>query len=92
MNHLFAGSDKGAERLAIAYTIFNSCHRHGVNPLERATDVLGKLQDGWPRAHLDALLPDAWARSASPFLWIVSPRRDRERATRRLPRCRDVAA
>ena len=25
-NYLFAGSDKGAERLAIAYTLFGSCH------------------------------------------------------------------
>ncbi|EYF01806.1 putative transposase [Chondromyces apiculatus DSM 436] len=35
---------------------------HAVNPLTWATDVLTKLQDGWPRARLDELLPDAWAR------------------------------
>lgn len=64
-NYLFAGSDKGAERLAIAYTLFNSCHRQGVNPLAWATDVLGKLQDGWPRGRLDELVPDTWVKPTS---------------------------
>ncbi|WP_437898365.1 IS66 family transposase [Sorangium sp. So ce124] len=63
-NYLFAGSDKGAERLAIGYTIFGSCRMHGVNPLAWATDVIGKLQAGWPRGRLDELLPDAWAISS----------------------------
>ncbi|XXU27676.1 transposase domain-containing protein [Sorangium sp. So ce887] len=62
-NYLFAGSDKGAQRLAIGYTIFGSCRMHGVNPLAWATDVIGKLQAGWPRGRLDELLPDAWANS-----------------------------
>jgi transposase len=61
-NYLFAGSDKGAERLAVGYTIFGSCRIHGVNPLAWATDVIGKLQAGWPRSRLDELLPDAWAK------------------------------
>ena len=30
---------------------------------EWATDVIRRLQDGWPLARLDELLPDAWARS-----------------------------
>ncbi|WP_437776694.1 IS66 family transposase [Sorangium sp. So ce1097] len=63
-NYLFAGSDKGAERLAVGYTLFGSCRMHGVNPLAWATDVIGKLQAGWPRERLDELLPDAWARSS----------------------------
>jgi hypothetical protein len=64
-NYLFAGSDKGAKRLAIAYTVFGSCHKHGVNPLAWATDVISKLQDGWPKARLDELLPDAWTKSTA---------------------------
>ncbi|MDC0679005.1 transposase domain-containing protein [Sorangium sp. wiwo2] len=63
-NYLFAGSDKGAQRLAVGYTIFGSCRMHGVNPLAWATDVIGKLQAGWPRDRLDELLPDAWAKSS----------------------------
>lgn len=65
-NYLFAGSDKGAERLAIAYTVFGSCRLNGANPLAWATDVLGKLQDGWPMSRLDELLPDAWVKTAAP--------------------------
>lgn len=62
-NYLFAGSDKGAERLAIGYTVFASCRMHGVDPLAWATDVIRKLQDGWPRSRLDDLLPHAWAKA-----------------------------
>jgi transposase len=64
-NYLFAGSDKGAERLAVAYTVFGSCHIHGVNTLAYATDVIRKLQDGWPMDRLDELLPDAWAKTTA---------------------------
>nr|WP_236644128.1 IS66 family transposase [Sorangium cellulosum] len=62
-NYLFAGSDKGAERLARAYTVFGSCQLNGIDPLAWATDVIGKLQAGWPLSRLDELLPDAWGKS-----------------------------
>jgi transposase len=61
-NYLFAGSDKGAERLAIAYTLFGSCHLNGVDPLAWGTDAIAKLQAGWPMSRIDELLPDAWAK------------------------------
>lgn len=64
-NYLFAGSETGAERIATAYTVFGSCHMHGVNPLAWATDVIRKLQDGWPTARLDELLPDRWVAPAA---------------------------
>lgn len=62
-NYLFAGSDKGAERLALGYTVFAACRMHNVNPLAWATDVITKLQAGWPRSRLDELLPHLWARA-----------------------------
>lgn len=62
-NYLFAGSEKGAERLAVGYTVFETCAMHGVNPLAWATDVIEKLQAGWPKARLDELLPEAWAEA-----------------------------
>ncbi|KYF92793.1 hypothetical protein BE17_44475 [Sorangium cellulosum] len=62
-NYLFAGSERGAERLAVGYTVFETCEMHGVNPLAWATDVIEKLQAGWPKARLDELLPDAWAEA-----------------------------
>ena len=60
-NYLFAGSEKGAERLAVGYTVFGTCEMLGVNPLAWAMDVIEKLQAGWPKARIDELLPDAWA-------------------------------
>jgi transposase len=65
-NYLFAGSDTGAERLAVGYTVFGSCHMHGVNPVAWATDVIEKLQGGWPRSRLEELLPDRWVKPSSP--------------------------
>jgi len=38
---------------------------HGVNSLAWATDVIGKLQEGWPKARLDELLPDRWAKTTA---------------------------
>jgi transposase len=61
-NYLFAGSDKGAKRLAIGYTVFGSCRMHGVNSFDWARDVIAKLQADWPRSKLDELLPDVWAK------------------------------
>lgn len=62
-NYLFAGSDNGAVRLAVGYTVLGSCRLSGVNPLEWATDVLGKLQAGWPKSRLDELLPHVWVKN-----------------------------
>ena len=59
-NYLFAGSDKGAERIAVAYTVLGTCHMNGVNPIAYLTDVITKLQDGWPKSRLDELLPQNW--------------------------------
>ena len=59
-NFLFAGSDTGAERLAVGYSLTGSCHANGVNPLEYLTDVIEKLQSGWPTSRLDELLPNVW--------------------------------
>lgn len=59
-NFLFAGSDAGAERLAVGYTLTGSCHKNGINPLEYLTDVIEKLQSDWPMSRLDELLPNVW--------------------------------
>jgi hypothetical protein len=76
---LFAGSDTGAERLAVAYTVFGSCHRQGVDPLAWATDIIAKLQDGWPLSRLEELLPDRWSHP------VLTPIREAPEA-----RCRDA--
>jgi transposase len=64
-NYLFAGSDKGAVRAAIAYTVLACCRMHGVDPAAYLRDVLRKIADGWPHSKLDELLPHRWAPPAA---------------------------
>lgn len=59
-NYLFAGNDTGAHRLAVAYTLLGSCHMLGVDPLAYLTDVIDKVQSGWPKRRIGELLPDVW--------------------------------
>ena len=68
-NYLFAGSDAGAERIAVAYTILASCHMQGINPLAYLTDLIAKVQHDWPNSRRLELLPDAWklAHDAPPL-------------------------
>ena len=60
-NWLFAGSDQGARRLAILYTVVGSCELAGISdPWEYVRDLLHKLSRSWPHSRLDELLPLAW--------------------------------
>ena len=65
-NYLFAGNDRAAKRIATAYTVLGSCHMNGVNPIAYMTDVIQKLQGGWPKSRLRELLPDRWHPEAKP--------------------------
>lgn len=60
-NYLFAGSDAGAERAAIVYTVLVTARLHELEPWAYVKDVLEKLASDWPHRELDRLLPDAWA-------------------------------
>lgn len=60
-NYLFAGSDGGAERAAIAYTILGSCRLAGVDPLEYLADVLPRMTRRIRLLELSQLLPSRWA-------------------------------
>lgn len=66
-NFLFAGSDAGGHRAAIAYTILGSCRLAGVNPEEYLADVLPRLARSVRVDELDTLLPASWrdARAAA---------------------------
>lgn len=57
---LFAGSDVGGERAAIAFTIPGCCRLVGVNPVENLADVLPKLSRRVRIRTLPDLLPAAW--------------------------------
>jgi hypothetical protein len=65
-NFLFAGSDAGGERAAIAFTIFGCCRLAGVDPIAYLTDVLPRLTRRVRLLDLPALLPSRWAASKAP--------------------------
>lgn len=66
-NYLFAGSDAGAERAAIAYTLLGSCQLAEVDPVEYLADVMPRMTRRIRIAELPALLPAQWkaARAAA---------------------------
>ena len=67
-NYLFAGSDDGAERAAIIYTVLRCCRLAEVDPVEYLTEVLPVLARKIRRVDVAQLMPAAWARSrAAPF-------------------------
>jgi hypothetical protein len=60
-NSLFAGSDAGARRWAIASTLLQTCRLNGVDPLAWLTDALRRIVSGQTKNHnLHALLPWNW--------------------------------
>jgi transposase len=59
-NYLFAGSDHGAERAAIAYTILGSCRLVGIDPLEYLREVLPLMTRKIRLLDLPQLLPHRW--------------------------------
>ncbi len=60
-NFLFTGSAEAGARLADAYSLVQSCRGLGINPSEYLTDVIRKLQGGWPMRRIRELVPDRWA-------------------------------
>jgi transposase len=59
-NHLFAGSDGGAERWAIVASLLATAKLNDVEPFAYLRDVLERLSNGHPMSHLDDLLPWNW--------------------------------
>jgi len=65
-NFLFTGSPRGGERLAAAFTLADSCLILGIEPHRYLTDVIGKLESGWPLRRLSELVPHRWAAQQAP--------------------------
>lgn len=62
-NSLFFGSDAGAERGCIFYSLACSCRNRGIDFFEYLSDVLNKsaeMPNGTPSAAYRDLLPDKW--------------------------------
>jgi transposase len=59
-NHLFAGSDGGAERWAIVSSLITTAKLNNVEPYAYLRDVLQRMVDGHKTHRLDELLPWNW--------------------------------
>ena len=60
-NYLFAGSDSGAERAAIIYSLAASCKLHDIDPFWYFKDVLERISTH-PANRIDELLPCNWKK------------------------------
>lgn len=60
-NHLFAGSDGGAERWAVIASLIETAKLNGVEPYAYLKDVLNRMTNGHPMSRIDDLLPWNWS-------------------------------
>jgi len=63
-NHLFAGSDGGADRWAIVCSLIATAKLNDREPYAYLKDVLDRMTNGHPASRLDDLLPWNWQPSA----------------------------
>jgi hypothetical protein len=64
-NHLFAGSDGGAERWAVVASLLATAKLNNVEPFAYLRDVLERMSNGHPMGEIDNLLPWNWAISTA---------------------------
>ena len=62
-NHLFAGSDGGADRWAAVASLLETAKLNGVEPYTYLKDVLERMTNGHPMRQIDDLLPWNWKPS-----------------------------
>ena len=62
-NHLFAGSEGGAQRWAVIASLLTTAKLNDVEPHAYLSDVLERLSQGHPMSQIDDLLPWNWAAS-----------------------------
>lgn len=65
-NFLFAGSDAGGERAAIAYTVLGCCRLSGVDPVAYLADVLPRLARRIRVVDVANLMPARWQGARRP--------------------------
>jgi len=57
-NYLFAGSDAGAERAAILYSLLRTAALAGIDTYAYLIKLLERLAAGWPQRRIEDLLPE----------------------------------
>lgn len=70
-NHLFAGSDGGGHRWAVACSLIATCKLRGVESYVYLRDLLQRTVDGHPVKRLDELLAWNWSsqEAAATTVW-----------------------
>lgn len=63
-NHMFAGSDGGADRWAIVCSLITTAKLNNIEPYAYLKDVFERMTHGYPMGQLDDLLPWNWKPSA----------------------------
>jgi len=63
-NHLFAGSDGGAEHWAVLASLIETCKLNSVEPQAYLADVISRIVQGHPQSDIDQLLPWAYRGDA----------------------------
>ena len=61
---IFAGSDKGGERAAAAYTLIQTAQLNFVDPEAWLRDVLTRIAEGHPVNRIGELTPWQFSRAA----------------------------
>ncbi|MFX6334757.1 transposase domain-containing protein, partial [Acinetobacter baumannii] len=56
-NHLFAGSDGGADRWATVCSLVTTAKLNNVEPFAYLKDILERMSAGHPMSRIDELLP-----------------------------------
>ena len=64
-NHLFAGSDGGADRWAVVASLLKTAKLNGVEPYAYLKDIIQRMTDGHPQSRIDELLPWNWIPAES---------------------------
>ncbi len=62
-NHLFAGSDGGADRWAVIASLLETAKLNAIEPYAYLKDVLERMANGHPVSRIDDLLPWNWKPS-----------------------------
>ena len=60
-NYMFAGSEAGAWRASIIYSLVASCKLNGIDPFRYFRDVLARVSTH-PADKIDELLPGEWKK------------------------------
>jgi len=65
-NYLFAGSDAGAERAAILYSLLRTAALAGIDTYAYLIKLLERLAAGWSQRRIDELLPENHVPAVAP--------------------------